>query len=500
MAGMPSPPPSKRPSINTATPRTGGSKKSPLSPAQRIKADRDLRQTDDGIEVASPLNELTPPKGRGLRAHMMNMPSKKVSQSKVLENLPQVSKTSFEMEAKLFQQVQKEFAQTQQKFLEIGDRQQAAKLKSVGTKKGKHSMMRQGIVTAPLEKIRHSPRIPRVAQSADDSGLTSGLTMKKMSVLPSISTSVESAAELPPPPQALPSITAQVEKMKTEKIEEAHLKQQVSGKQDAPYTGVPGGTRVDDAPGEAPDEQEANTGVPSGTRFEGVPGEAPAKQETPFTGIPGGARIDEAPGEAESSDGEAEEAGPALDGEQGEAEQEAEQNTRTIEEVHAMLPAEYTAVREMMELHQDLKKQMARTKEQITRLQGSPEGAEMVDLLLQQSSHMVSMMKDTMEQMQSYPEEIWAMYGAVEAYEQCWGNMQKLMRGESLSDAPEGVETVEEHEEALSDIYSHIIEVVASFLSLGNSQRTCDDGGPASQPEQGELVVQRTVESSDDEL
>jgi len=189
-----------------------------------------------------------------------------------------------------------------------------------------------------------------------------------------------------------------------------------------------------------------------------------------------------------------------LDGEQGEAEQEAEQNTRTIEEVHAMLPAEYTAVREMMELHQDLKKQMARNKEQITRLQGSPEGAEMVDLLLQQSSHMVSMMKDTMEQMQSYPEEIWAMYGAVEAYEQCWGNMQKLMRGESLSDAPEGVETVEEHEEALSDIYSHIIEVVASFLSLGNSQRTCDDGGPASQPEQGELVVQRTVESSDDEL
>merc|ERR1712023_534229 len=90
------------------------------------------------------------------------------------------------------------------------------------------------------------------------------------------------------------------------------------------------------------------------------------------------------------------------------------QQVRTIPEVNAMLPQDFHELKQMMELHRDLKGQMARNKDQIARLQESgSEDAEMMDLLRQQSSHVVTMMKDVLDRMESYPEELWALYGAV---------------------------------------------------------------------------------------
>lgn len=145
---------------------------------------------------------------------------------------------------------------------------------------------------------------------------------------------------------------------------------------------------------------------------------------------------------------------------------------RSVAEVHAMLPAEYSELKQMMELHRDLKGQMARNKEQMARLQESTESSgEMMDLLRQQSSHVVMMMKDILDRMESYPEELWALYGAVEAFEQCSENRERLLLNRDSGDSgPEesnlGPTTVQEHEEALDDIYSHILEAVENFLNL----------------------------------
>ena len=146
---------------------------------------------------------------------------------------------------------------------------------------------------------------------------------------------------------------------------------------------------------------------------------------------------------------------------------------RTVSEVHAMLPEEYKELKQMMELHRDLKSQMARNKEQISRLQESGDGGEMMDLLRQQASHVVMMMKDVLSRMEEYPEELWALYGAVEAYEQCSDNMNKLIQTGAVVLSPSadgeqslGPTTVPEFEEALVDIYSHILGAVQNFLAV----------------------------------
>jgi len=152
----------------------------------------------------------------------------------------------------------------------------------------------------------------------------------------------------------------------------------------------------------------------------------------------------------------------------------AGRSLRSVAEVHSMLPVEYSELKQMMELHRELKSQMARNKEQIQKLQEQTsgeeagEGGEMMDLLRQQSSHVVMMMKDVLDRMESYPEQLWALYGAVEAYEQCSNNRGKLENNEAIKAKEDslGPSTVQEHEEALADIYSHILEAVNNFLNL----------------------------------
>merc|ERR1711998_622588 len=136
---------------------------------------------------------------------------------------------------------------------------------------------------------------------------------------------------------------------------------------------------------------------------------------------------------------------------------------RSLEEVHAMLPTEINELKQMMELHRDLKSQMARNKQQIARLQESGDDSEMMDLLRQQSSHVVMMMKDVLDRMESYPEELWALYGAVEAYEKCYENMEAVKnsgpetkRSLQSEGSLKGPQTVEDYHGALVDIYSHI--------------------------------------------
>ena len=146
---------------------------------------------------------------------------------------------------------------------------------------------------------------------------------------------------------------------------------------------------------------------------------------------------------------------------------------KSIASVHSMLPAEFSELRNMMDLHRDLKQQMTKNKEQLAAL---GEGdSEMTELLRSQSSHVVGMMKDVLDQMESYPEALWALYGAVEAYEKCHCNMEKVAAGEEAEEqAMPGPKTLDEHQAALSDIYSHILEAVEDFLNLdtpeGHSQ------------------------------
>ena len=132
-----------------------------------------------------------------------------------------------------------------------------------------------------------------------------------------------------------------------------------------------------------------------------------------------------------------------------------------------MLPEEFGQLREMMDLHRDLKGQMTRNKEQLANL--GEQDNEMTELLRKQSSQVVMMMKSVLDQMESYPEELWALYGAVEAYEKCYSNMDKVKTGQEITDAAEdglGPKSIDEHKEALSDIYSHILESVQAFLQL----------------------------------
>lgn len=148
-----------------------------------------------------------------------------------------------------------------------------------------------------------------------------------------------------------------------------------------------------------------------------------------------------------------------------------EVQVRTVQDLQAMLPEEFHELKQMMDLHRDLKAQMARNKEQITKLQGSGDDGEMIDLLRQQASHVVMMMKDVLDRMESYPEELWALYGAVEAYEKCYENMQILQSGGEVATVTSeelGPRTLEEHRDALVDIYSHVLEGVQTFLAVGS--------------------------------
>jgi len=142
-------------------------------------------------------------------------------------------------------------------------------------------------------------------------------------------------------------------------------------------------------------------------------------------------------------------------------------DVKSIEEVKTMLPEEFSQLREMMDLHRELKGQMTSNKEKLASL--GEQDNEMTSLLRQQSSHVVNMMKNVLDQMESYPEELWALYGAMEAYEKCFSNMDKVKNGEEISPVEGGglgPTTVEEHREALLDIYSHILESVQGFLAL----------------------------------
>jgi len=148
-----------------------------------------------------------------------------------------------------------------------------------------------------------------------------------------------------------------------------------------------------------------------------------------------------------------------------------EGEVKSVEEIQLLLPAEFVELRNMMDLHRELKGQMGKNKEQLAGL--GEEDKEMSDLLRSQASHVVGMMKDVLDQMESYPEELWALYGAVEAYEKCHGDMGRLVAGElgreegdSASLTDHGPTTEVEFREALVDIYSHILETVQGFLRL----------------------------------
>ena len=101
----------------------------------------------------------------------------------------------------------------------------------------------------------------------------------------------------------------------------------------------------------------------------------------------------------------------------------------------------------------------------------------MSELLRSQAAHVVAMMKDVLDQMESYPEELWALYGAVEAYEKCHGDMMCLLAGEggrcrtAEEQEEQGPQSQLEFHEALADIYSHILETVEAFLSLPSAKK-----------------------------
>jgi len=313
---------------------------------------------------------LSPGKGSQQKASGFTIPKPPPgAQNKLLDNLPKVERRGFDVEAKLFQQVQKEYeeARSKKRFIDIGERSKHKALGALDTPHLAKHTMRQEAATAPLEKISRS-------DVAAGLGLTTGAmddtkvemkTMNKKSVLPSIPTT---------------------------------------------------------------------------------------------------------------------QAGNACN-----SQQESETPVRTVEEVQAMLPEEYKELKQMMELHRDLKSQMTRNKEQILRLQESGETGEMMDLLRQQSSHVVMMMKDVLDRMESYPEELWALYGAVEAFEQCSENRDRLLKGEQdegTTDTTEeptlGPNTVQEHEEALADIYSHILEAVHNYLSTSDLYEAEEESAPTS--------------------
>lgn len=91
---------------------------------------------------------------------------------------------------------------------------------------------------------------------------------------------------------------------------------------------------------------------------------------------------------------------------------------RTLDEVESVLPSEYFELKQMMELHMELKSQMSSNRAKLQELKDvEDDESGVLGLLREQASHVVSMMKDVLVRLEGYPEELWAMYGTVEAYE-----------------------------------------------------------------------------------
>lgn len=121
---------------------------------------------------------------------------------------------------------------------------------------------------------------------------------------------------------------------------------------------------------------------------------------------------------------------------------------KDMEQVEGMMPSEYLELKQMMALHEDLKGQMASNRQKLTELkQAEGEDNGVLKLLREQATHVVAMMKDVLSRLETYPEELWALYGTVEAYEA------------SLTDnAAAG---------SRAELYSQILYHVQAFLELG---------------------------------
>jgi len=126
---------------------------------------------------------------------------------------------------------------------------------------------------------------------------------------------------------------------------------------------------------------------------------------------------------------------------------------RTLEEVESVLPSEYFELKQMMELHMELKSQMSSNRAKLQELKDVEEDdSGVLGLLREQASHVVSMMKDVLARLEGYPEELWAMYGTVEAYE---GGLAE-----------------DTNSTALLELYSQLLVHVQAFLNATAAEAT----------------------------
>eukprot|EP00658_Telonema_sp_P-2_P056571 TRINITY_DN4502_c0_g1_i1.p1 TRINITY_DN4502_c0_g1~~TRINITY_DN4502_c0_g1_i1.p1 ORF type:complete len:272 (-),score=56.86 TRINITY_DN4502_c0_g1_i1:352-1167(-) len=121
---------------------------------------------------------------------------------------------------------------------------------------------------------------------------------------------------------------------------------------------------------------------------------------------------------------------------------------QSMEEVEKMLPLEFFELKQMMTLHEDLKSQMASNRAKLTEFKDAEgEDGGVLKLLREQATHVVGMMKDVLTRLESYPEELWALYGTVEAFEGC-------VNGQD--------------EQSLPELYNQILLHVQAFLVQSN--------------------------------
>ena len=91
------------------------------------------------------------------------------------------------------------------------------------------------------------------------------------------------------------------------------------------------------------------------------------------------------------------------------------------------MPPEYAELKQMMELHTDLKSQMSANRAKLQEIKDTEgEDCDVLKLLREQvlvevdklcrgthfagqAAHVVAMMKDVLERLESYPEELWAL-------------------------------------------------------------------------------------------
>jgi len=128
----------------------------------------------------------------------------------------------------------------------------------------------------------------------------------------------------------------------------------------------------------------------------------------------------------------------------------ASDSIRTLDEVHALLPPEYFELKQMMDMHCELKSQMASNRSKIAEYKDvEDDGSDVSALLREQASHVVSLMKDVLVRMEAYPEELWALYGTLEAYE--------------------GGLTENASQDDMMELYSQILVYSAAFLAVSKA-------------------------------